>query len=194
MNQTETDRAVLREVLRSFPRSGVPPTLDELRERLHLDSEKILAALGHLQASGFLRFDTKSARITEAYPYSSFPTRHKVTLADGREVYCMCAIDTFYVPFLNDSDVRIRSNCLHCETEVQLRVEGEEVSSVEPPDTVIWHSGAEYDCPNTNFFCNLDHLRAWRVRFPGERGQVCTVEDALARGRKAVEQTRTLIG
>lgn len=194
MDQTETDRAVLGEVLKSFPRSGTAPTPEELEEDLRLDGEQVRAVLLRLQASGFLRVDTRSGRIAEAYPYSSFPTRHEVSWAEGKQVYCMCAIDTFYVPFLNESDVRIRSICLHCETEIRLRVERERVCFVEPPGTLIWHSEAEYDCPNTNFFCNLDHLRAWRVRFPEERGRVCAVEEGLARGKEAVEQIRTLIG
>jgi hypothetical protein len=106
----------------------------------------------------------------------------------------MCAIDTFYVPFLIGSNVAIQSQCLHCKAKIQVHVDGEEVSVTQPPGALIWHSGADYDCPNTNFFCCRDHLRSWRTECPKEKGRIRTVEEALARGKAAVVRIEEVLG
>ncbi|NIQ78385.1 MAG: mercury(II) reductase, partial [Anaerolineae bacterium] len=110
--------------------------------------------------------------MADAYPYSPTPTSHLVRLGTGVRVYCMCAIDCFYVPFLTGSDITIESRCHLCGTGIHVRVERGKILMVVPVTTVVWDSEASYDCPKTNFFCSEGHLVEWRTSAPDEPGRI----------------------
>jgi hypothetical protein len=186
--------AVYRYVLEAFPTLGRAPTLAETKRDLGLEERAVTDALKSLEGHDALRLDPATGWIGEAYPYSPGETRHEVVFRPGKRVYCMCAIDCFYVPFLTDSDVAIYSSCHLCERAIEIQVAGQKLLVVEPSSTLVWDSDAPYDCPRTNFFCCEAHLREWRERTPDEAGTARSLDGALERGRAAAVQIRRAIG
>ncbi|MFI3271080.1 MAG: MerB-like organometallic lyase SaoL [Pseudomonadota bacterium] len=75
--------------------------------------------------------------ITCAYPVSSMPTRHKVTLADGRQLYTMCAIDALGSAFTFKQDVHIETLCGHSNTPIFIDVKDEQISDASSKDVHI---------------------------------------------------------
>jgi hypothetical protein len=187
--------AVYRYVLDAFPRLGRAPTLTEAERDLSLDAAKVTDALRELASHDAVRLDPTTGWIADAYPYSPGKTAHEVLLESGSRVYCMCAIDCFYVTFLTESACSIRSSCHHCGGTIELAVDaGRGVTNTAPATAVVWDSGASYDCPRTNFFCDLAHLEAWRSTAGEEPGTVRSIEAALERGRSAATRIREVIG
>lgn len=183
-----TSQMVYCYILDAFPRLGRPPSIDEMERDLFLPRERIASILNSLAAEGALRLGPAPCMILDAYPYSAMPTRHHVHLREGRQLYCMCAVDSFYVPYLTGQDVAIRSQCFYCRSAIEVAVEGGQIASAEPPDSVVWSSASSYDCPKTNFFCCKDHLLKWRETVPDEQGRLLTLAEALEAGRKAAER------
>jgi bacterioferritin-associated ferredoxin len=175
-------------ILEAFPRLERPPSVDEMERNLFLPRERIASILNSLAAEGALRLGPVPCMILDAYPYSAVPTRHRVHVREGRQLYCMCAVDSFYVPFLTGQDVGIRSQCFHCRCGIEMAVEGGRITSAEPADSVVWSSASSYDCPMTNFFCCKDHLLQWRETVPDEQGRLLTLAEALEAGQKAAER------
>ena len=56
------------------------------------------------------------------YPVSALGTNHKVTLADGRQFFAMCAIDAIGATFTFHQDTEIHSACSVCEQEVYVKM------------------------------------------------------------------------
>lgn len=171
-------------ILDAFPRLGRAPTVEEMEENLLLQKNHIIPILDSLVTKECLRVEPISYMILDAYPYSGVPTRHRVYLENGRILYCMCAVDTFYVPFITGADLTIRSNCFYCRTEIEIYIEQHKISRVKPSHSVVWNSTAPYDCPMTNFFCCKDHLYKWREKNPHESGQIYTLDEAFNAGKR----------
>jgi hypothetical protein len=186
---------VYRYVLDAFPRLGRAPALAEAQRDLSLDAASITDALRELASHDAVRLDPTTGWIADAYPYSPVKTAHEVQFEAGSRVYCMCAIDCFYVPFLAESACSIHSSCHHCGVSIEIALDATGVVTNAPPTTtVVWDSGAAYDCPKTNFFCDPAHLEAWRSIAGEEPGTVRSIEAALERGRSAAARIREVIG
>lgn len=183
-----------RYLLEIFPRLGRAPTVREMKKELDLCEDSIGEILARLEALGALRLDPRTSWIADAYPYSPTPTNHLVRISTGVRVYCMCAIDCFYVPFLTGSDITVESRCHLCRTVIQVRIERKKLLFAMPVTTVVWDSGASYDCPKTNFFCSESHLAEWRTCAPDEPGKIRSLDAALERGREAATRIMQLIG
>lgn len=177
-------------ILEAFPRLGRAPTLDEISKDLQVGENVIMDNLQALEVDGALRLDSASGGILDAYPYSAIPTKHIVQLEDGPKLYCMCAIDVFYVPFLTESDLSIDSRCHYCDSGIHIRVKGDAITEAEPLTTVVWDSAATYDCPLTNFFCSKEHLQLWLMGTPEESGRLLDISKALGRGKVAAARIR----
>lgn len=177
--------AVYRYLLDSVPRLQRVPTPTEIRQNLDLGKVELTEALRELESHFALRLDATTGSVGEVYPYSAFETKHEVAFDSGVRVYCMCAIDCFYVPFLTGCDVTIYSDCHLCDRRVEIVVKRSEVRQVEPPSTVVWDSDAPYDCPTTNFFCSRAHLHDWREVAADDPGSIRSVAEAMERGRAA---------
>jgi hypothetical protein len=174
-------------ILESFLEIGRIATLEEIERDLFLSKDHIQSVLKALSKKGVLRLDSISSRILDAYPYSSILTRHRICLDNGMEIYCMCAIDTFYVPFLTECDITIHSHCFFCRSNIEIAIEEKEISRATPANSMIWNSTAQYTCPMTNFFCSEEHLLKWRTEMPNEKGQIFSLSDSLGRGKEAVQ-------
>lgn len=183
-----TTRVAYWYILEAFPRSGKAPALEEMERDLVFPKDEIIRILDSLVAASAIRVQPSTHAILDAYPYSGVPTRHRVHLDSGTSLYCMCAVDAFYVPFLVEHDLTIRSRCFFCRSIVEVRVEGRAIVAAQPQQAVIWNSAASYDCPMTNFFCCEAHLLKWRETAADEQGQVYTLAEALNAGKTAAER------
>jgi hypothetical protein len=178
-------------ILEAFATLGRAPKLAEIARDLQVGEDAIMDNVRALEADGALRLDSGSSSILDAYPYSAVPTKHTARLEGGPQLYCMCAIDVFYVPFLTESDVNIESRCQYCDSAIHITVESGAIAEVDPSATVVWDSAATYDCPLTNFFCDSEHLQLWHKTFPEEAGKQIDLTMVLERGRAAAARIRS---
>ncbi len=184
-------RATYWYILETFPKLGRAPTIHEIERDLFFERDEVVGILDSLVSKGALRIEPTTYTILDAYPYSGVPTRHRVYLDKDLCIYCMCAIDTFYVPFLTGCDLTIRSRCFHCRSELEIKIKRYKITTTKPPHSiVIWKSASEYDCPMTNFFCSKEHLMKWRKKEPAEKGTLCNLDEALIIGKKAADSIK----
>ncbi len=73
------------------------------------------------------------------YPVSAHPTCHRVSLADGRSFYAMCAIDAMGSAFTFRQDVAISSHCSLCTEPVSLNICNGRITELQPATTHVLH-------------------------------------------------------
>ncbi len=183
---------VHRYILETFATTGHAPTLEAIQAQFALASvDEAEALVTELEARGCLHRNAGDRGITHAYPFSNEPTPHRVYLAGGPQVYAMCAVDALGMPFMLKRDAEIHSCCRQCQDEVTVHIHHEEVMYRSPSGLVVWLPtvpgkcvAATDLCPSLNFFCSGAHLDQWRAEQPDTTGQMLTLEQALAGGRK----------
>ncbi|MEW6296488.1 MAG: organomercurial lyase [Thermodesulfobacteriota bacterium] len=91
-------------------------------------------------------------------------------------------------------DAEIRSVCVRCGAEVQIRVKSEQITQQSSADIAVWLPTVKENCvaatdlcPDINFFCSPEHLKQWNTAHPEQNGQLLTLAQALAYGRKTFE-------
>ncbi len=182
-------------ILETFAHTGHSPSLEDIRVRFDLTSTADADALvDELERAGAIHRNDGDTAITHAYPFSNEPTAHRVQLAGGPRVYAMCAIDALGMPYMLKRDAAVTSACEHCGGVITVRIESQRVVERTPADIVVWF-GTVGDgcvlatdlCPNLNFFCSADHLKAWQAAHPASDGAMMTFDQAVARGRLSFE-------
>ena len=93
------------------------------------DGEK--AMVETLRAKNALAIE-EDGTVSSIYPVSAKPSHHLVTLADGRTVYCMCAIDALGCAFTFDQDIVITSSCSNSGVAIRIAVKDKQIESVLP--------------------------------------------------------------
>lgn len=182
-------------VLETFAATGQSPTLEQIRERFSLrtlsEADAMVAAL---ERAGSIHRNPGDGAITHAYPFSNEPTAHRVRLADGPEVFAMCAIDALGMPFMLRKDADVLSTCVGCGAEVRVNVRDGHVTAHTPPDVAVWLGemsegcvAATDLCPDLNFFCSPACIDAWTSAHPEKHGQRLNLDEALTRGRQVFE-------
>jgi hypothetical protein len=73
------------------------------------------------------------------YPVSALPTRHRVSLEDGRRFSAMCAIDAMGTAFTFGQDVEVESQCNECGQRIFVRIERGELAEVTPSSLRVLH-------------------------------------------------------
>ena len=189
-NLTHLENEIRKCILRTFARTGNPPTVKEIFETLTVPSEKsVKLAIGKLQRADILT--TKAGVITTAYPFSADKTRHTVVFADGHSVNALCAIDALGIHFMMGEDITIHSLCPECNHEITLVLKKGKIASQTPSGVIEYVKvrnscgcTTKTSCPHINFFCGTDHLEQWKARNPSSSdGEEFTVEEALEDGR-----------
>ena len=186
---------VHRFILETFATTGHAPTLEDIQAKLQLTSvEEAEALIAELEEKGCVHRKAGDRTVTHAYPFSNEPTPHRVHLADGPQVYAMCAVDALGMPFMLKRDAEIHSHCTHCQDELTVHIQHEKVTHHSPVGLVVWLPPVQDKCvaatdlcPSVNFFCSAVHLNQWRAAHPEKRGEMLTLEQALGRGRKTFE-------
>ena len=75
--------------------------------------------------------------VSSIYPVSAEPSHHLATLADGRSVYCMCAIDALGCAFTFGQDVTVSSSCSNSGVAIRVEVKGGKIHSALPDKEAI---------------------------------------------------------
>jgi hypothetical protein len=73
------------------------------------------------------------------YPVSVVPTPHLVHLADGRQLFAMCAVDALGTTFTLGQDVQVHSRCAECGQPVTVTVRQGQIAGVDPEETRVLH-------------------------------------------------------
>jgi hypothetical protein len=101
-------------------------------------AEKTAAVATTLVTTKMVVLD-EADRVKSAYPVSSVATSHKVTLADGRTLYAMCAIDALGCCFEFGQPVQVESTCRLCGRPVCADVGGVDDVVAKPPNAYAVH-------------------------------------------------------
>ena len=70
--------------------------------------------------------------VSSIYTVSAKPSRHLVSLADGRTVYCMCAIDALGCAYTFDQDIVINSSCSNSGVAIRIEIKDKKIVSAFP--------------------------------------------------------------
>lgn len=75
--------------------------------------------------------------VSSIYPVSARPSRHLAALADGRTVYCMCAIDALGCAFTFNQDVVVTSSCSNSGVAIRVAVRDGKICCALPDKEAI---------------------------------------------------------
>lgn len=182
-------RAVHQQILRHFAATGAAPAAQTLQHAAAAAGRNITEVLAELAQEDFLTLDG-AGNIRAAYPFSATPTRHRVRLKNGVEVWSMCAIDALGIPAMLGQDAVISSTD---------PVTGAPVTLTSTTGTLRWEPAtavvfvgqrpgggpaASACCDALNFFTDRDNGRTWTSRHPEVPGRVVDQADAERIGRQ----------
>ena len=186
----EAEDKALMAILRYFADHGRSPSIDDVASTSGQPLDTVRRALEKLRLRDLVVSDESGASILAAYPFAAYRTGHHVTL-HGRTVDSLCAIDALGTGAMCGTKTTIRSACAHCGEPIHIATSssGTALAAVEPRTTVVWYTlafegcVAQSRCPSTVFFCNDDHLAAWRAgKNAYMTGDRLTVEEGLEIG------------
>ncbi|MBT2452294.1 alkylmercury lyase [Streptomyces sp. ISL-43] len=185
-------RAVHQRVLRSFGATGNAPGQETLAAVAAEAGRSVGAVLAELAEEDFLTLD-EQGRIRAAYPFSATPTRHRVRIAEGADVWSMCAIDALGIPAMLDQDVVISSTDPVTGETVEVTATAG-ILNWEPASTVVFvgqrAGGGPADtacCDALNFFTSDETARTWMKAHPEVPGRVVSQADAEQISRQTFE-------
>lgn len=187
-------RAVHRWVLTAFAETGRAPSRTDLeraaREYTAETGVAHDAVVAELTGRDVLAMDERG-EIRAAYPFSSVPTRHRVTWGGSRTGYAMCAIDALGMSAMLGVPITITSAEPGTERTVTVHVDRD--TARWEPDTAVVFAGrtdgdtaccpsADRTCGHINFFATADGAHDWAAYKPGVAGAVLDQQQALAAG------------
>lgn len=182
-------RAVHQQVLRAFAATGTAPAPEALEAAASAAAWKAGEVLAELAEGDFLTLDERG-RIRAAYPFSAVPTRHRVRIVGGAEVWSMCAIDALGIPAMLDEDVVISSTDPVSGEPIAVRSIAGSLQW-EPASTVVFVGqrpgggpAATACCDALNFFTSEETATAWMRKRPDVPGRVVSQTDAEQIGRQ----------
>lgn len=127
---------VLQQVLRIFVERDGPVPVDEITTAFpDRAPETVWDTLVSLDEEDLIQ--VREGRVDIAYPFSTIPTAFVVQLADGRERYACCAIDALGTAPMLGQRVRIRSQCYHCKTPLELSA-GPDGPGSDATGVMVW--------------------------------------------------------
>lgn len=181
---------VRRTILRGFA-AGATPKITTVAREGRLPLAHVRETLHRLAALDLLLLDPTGETVLAAYPFSATPTPHRVRLT-GREVFALCAVDALGIPPMLEEEASIFSCCAYCGSPVEVQTQPKGVTRCLPAETVVWFPTpaddacpvAESRCPSISFFCNRDHLEAWRRPKEEPSGIVLSLPEAFEAARE----------
>ena len=189
-------RAAHQAILQAFATTGYPPAAAELEQIAAAHGRAVGETLAELHTADVIRLDA-AGQVRVAYPFSATPTRHRVQLTDGAEVYAMCAVDALGMPAMLDTDAVISSSDPTSDQPVTVTVHAGRYGW-EPATAVVFLSAAAGDgpsadccCNDLNFFTTRATAQAWSDAHPQVPGQIL---DPPAAERLGQDIFRDLLG
>ncbi|MFE6174332.1 alkylmercury lyase family protein [Streptomyces sp. NPDC056464] len=182
-------RAVQQAVLRSFARTGRAPAAADLEQVTCDYGQRPGEILAELASEDFLTLDAQGG-IQAAYPFSVTPTVHRLRLADGPEVWAMCAIDALGIPDMLGTDAVITSADPVTGEAVTVTSTGGHMTW-QPATAVVFVGqrssctgpAAEVACGALNFFTGRGTAGTWAEQHPNYTGAAIGQTRAEALGR-----------
>ena len=106
----------------------------------------------------------------------------------------MCAIDALGIPFMFKNDIHIKSKCFHCNDEIDIEIENNEIIGLNPESMVVW-CHMEYSCcaatslcNNINFFSSNRHFEEWQKDEKKAKGYLIQIPEAFYLGKLFFEK------
>jgi hypothetical protein len=166
----EAEDKALTAILRHFAEHGRGPSIEEIAATIGQPLDTVRRALGTLRVRDLVVLDESGVAILAAYPFATYATGHRVTV-HSRTVNSLCAIDALGTGAMCGTETTIASACAHCSKPIHVATSssGMLLAAVEPGTAIVWYTLAfegciaRSRCPSTVFFCNDDHLAAWRA-------------------------------
>jgi hypothetical protein len=101
-------------------------------------------ALARLQTDDLIVLSEDGTRILGAYPMTTEPTPHTLTLPGGT-IHAMCAVDALSVGAMFGGEVEIESQCRITREPVRVKMDGARIVSASPPHVLVgvrWDGGS----------------------------------------------------
>jgi hypothetical protein len=176
-----------RRVLRAFADGSAPDAsqLEDWAGELGLDPDEATAELAR---HDLVHRDTHTGAVTVAYPFSANPTRHRVRLSSGTEVFAMCAIDALGIAFMLHEGTTIVSADPGTGEPIEISLPLDAPSAWSPSEAVVVAgshgngTSRACTCPHTNFAASPTHAGTLLETDPAVVGEVLTMPDAIAQG------------
>lgn len=189
---TGAARGLHRQILRAFA-DGTAPTAERLAEWAVLEDVDVEDAMSGLAARDLVHRHPGTGTVAVAYPFSAAPTRHRVRLSTGVEVFAMCAIDALGIAFMLDQPTTVRSADPETAQTIEVTVRPNGASEWTPADAgvvlasapaVAGSQSARCTCPHTNFTASRQSGTDWLDRTGEITGQLLSMPDAIATARE----------
>ena len=119
---TEEENAFRNKIIHSIADTGKPYVPADGEEKAMVEA---------LHGKNALDIE-EDGTVSSIYPISAKPSHHLVTLADGRTVYCMCAIDALGCAYTFNQDIVINSSCSNSGVAVQIVVKDKQIVRALP--------------------------------------------------------------
>lgn len=170
-----------------IPANGRPPAFLEIMRELEIGQAELWDALDQLYRGVQVMFIPGTESVIKMPPFAFYPTRHRVTLEDGRGFWSGCAgeASAFSVQFPGLTTT-VESICPDCWEPIVSTWKDGTLLSVSPETTVInigrrpeeWGDNMLYACEAINFFKDRDHIATWLTQVPEQAGAVLPIERA----------------
>jgi hypothetical protein len=125
---------LLNKILQS---NGSVP-LSEIRSQADDAAIDVSPTLASLKEKGLIALQDDGS-VTDLYPFSAVPTRHKVQLKDGRSFFAMCAIDSLGIAYELEEDTVISSSCSQCNADISIELKNGEIFLLKPATSRALH-------------------------------------------------------
>jgi len=168
-NISEAERITHQLILRAFVETGSPPSLDDLCVLLGCPGDQVVAVLRGLSRRDLILLEGDN--IPGAYPFSSLPTRHFVTMGE-LSIPAICAIDALGATAMVRREATMGSRCPACDDQIAIHLssDGLAVENASPTTIMIWAGlsdvlgcAANTQCQSMLAFCGAQHLREWQA-------------------------------
>ena len=135
--------------------AGQPVDSSALAESARLPVDAVRAALERLPGV----YTDDRQRVIGFWGLSIGPMPHQMTV-NGLTIYAWCAWDTLFLPELLAATAEIQSRCPTTGRRITLTVEGTQVTSQDPAETVLsfLHRDQPFDADTIRTFCHYVHF------------------------------------
>ncbi|WP_240617226.1 organomercurial lyase MerB [Nocardioides speluncae] len=178
------ERVVHQEVLRHFARTGRAPSLADLEPATAGSDRSTRDVLSALHDADALRLGI-DGDIVVAYPFSATPTRHRVRVESGAEVYAMCAIDALGISAMLGRDTLITSVDPVTGETITVTMTAAAGGTWSPAAAVAFIGAsaecgpsADCCCDYLNLFVDRASAAEWIAKHPDIPGEVLTQPEA----------------
>ncbi len=162
---------------------GEPVSAEELSEATGRDVEEVHRVLPTLPS---VELDDEGRVVGSGITLN--PTPHRF-IVDGRDLYTWCALDTLIFPALLDKRAHVQSPCPGTGEPVKVDVDPDQVTSVQPPTSVVSivtpnevSAIRSSFCNHVHFFASEEAASGWLEEHP--EASILPVVEAFELGRR----------